>query len=122
MSQTIQQLLSPETLLHTLALFACVILTACAQILLKIGASKEGRWISGYLNYSTFAGYTVFAVVTVLGVYAMQVIELKIATAWTGATYALVAIAAAVILKERLSKRRIFGPVLIVTGIIFFHI
>ena len=104
---------------HWLALAGCVVLTACAQILLKKGA-LSGRRFFASLNPSTLSGYGLFGCVTVLSVYAFQQIELKTVTAWTATTYLLVAGLAHVVLDEPMTWSKAVGCFLVVAGGVAF--
>lgn len=122
MVESFKELFEPEVLPHTTSMLLGIVLTASAQILLKRGAVAGASLLGSLLNPFTLFGYAVFGLVTILAVYAMQAIELKIVTAWTGLTYLLVIVAARLLLQERLTRARIFGSLLIVSGIIVFHL
>ena len=104
------------------ALLACIVLTAAAQMLLKIGADPKRTFIANLLHAATITGYGIFLVVTVLTVYVMQAIEMKTVTAWVGLTYILVTAGALLFLKEKVTLKKVVGPFLIVFGFFVFHI
>lgn len=106
---------------HALALGACLLLTATSQLLLKHGASGETTARSALLNRFTLSGYALLVMVTVLAVYAMQAIELKVVTAWTALTYLMVTAGSATILGEHVNRARWLGSALIVAGIAVFQ-
>jgi uncharacterized membrane protein len=104
-----------------LALASCVLLTTTAQLLLKTGASKKGHIIHSFLNRYTVAGYGLFVLGTVSAVYAMQVIDMKVGSTWSGMSYMLVVILANLLLKESLSREKLTGCAFITLGILVFH-
>lgn len=106
---------------HWLALGACVLLTTGGQLCLKLGASRaRGDWASFFQPW-TVLGWFLFGLNTVAGVYAMQAIDLKIGSTWSAAAYPLVALMAWRLFSEPLSRRQLFGCMLITTGIAIFH-
>lgn len=105
---------------HYAALAGCVVLTVCAQLFLKRGASNNTSVLSSFLNPWTIIGCGLFCIVTILSVYAMQEVELKTVTAWISTSYLLVVILALLIYKEVLTSKKIIGCLLIVIGIITF--
>ena len=105
---------------HYAALAGSIVLTVCAQLLLKRGVSNNTSILSSFLNPWTIIGWGLFFIVTILSVYAMQEIELKTVTAWASTSYLLVVILALFIYKERLTSGKIIGCLLIVIGIITF--
>jgi drug/metabolite transporter (DMT)-like permease len=107
---------------HTVALAAGIALTACAHLLLKSGASSRRRWLDSLTHWRTVAGFFLFALVTVLNVYALQEIELRTLVAWSAATYVLVVLASRVALRESLDAGKMVGSLLIAGGIILFSL
>ena len=105
--------------------YACaglsIILTSIAQILLKIGASREKSDESIYLNIYTIGGYLTLLIVTILSVLALKGIELNI---FYATAYALnlifIAILSWKILGESLSRKKCAAILLIATGVIVF--
>jgi len=99
-----------------------IFLTSIAQILLKIGASKNKVNESVYLNRATITGYGLLLVVTVLSVLALQGIELKVFYATTYAlNFILIAILSSKYLGELLTKKKLSGILLIALGVIVFN-
>lgn len=107
---------------HYAALASCIALTAAAQIFLKLGATASRSTLVSLVNPWTICGYGLFALVTVLSVYAMQRVDLKVVTAWTGLTYIFVMVASRMVLGELLTLTRIVGIILIAAGVVIFHV
>jgi small multidrug resistance pump len=100
-----------------------ILLTSIAQVLLKVGASKNNPRKSIYLNRATISGYGILLLVTVLSVLALQGLELKVfyATAYA-LNFILVAILSWKFLGEQLSAKKIAGIMFIAFGIIIFNL
>lgn len=104
------------SLLHYTALMAAILMTVAAQILLKIGAGS----VKGSLNVITLAGLTMFGLVTVLIVFALQAISLKNVISLSALTFVAMPLAARIFLGQNLTRRGVLGSVVIVIGIIVF--
>ena len=103
---------------YYLCLFAGIVITGVAQVLMRVGSKKlVGRTSSRIPGWELFAGYALFFGVTVLNVYAFQAIPLKTMTAWSALTYVWVMFLAWAWLKEPVGLRMVGGCVLIVAGI-----
>ena len=113
---------SANSFYHYMALALCIVLTSIAQLLLKFGASNKQTVSHSFVNRSTLGGYGLLAVVTIISVYAMQVIELKVVTAWVSATYLLVVLLARTVLKEPLTIMKMVGCGLITLGGVIFSL
>jgi multidrug transporter EmrE-like cation transporter len=107
---------------HYLALAGCIAFTSTAQICLKAGARNKTRVVDSFLNRLTLVGYALFGATTVLSVYAMQTIDLKVVSTWTGMTFVLVTLLSKLILKESISRSKVIGCALIIAGIVIFHL
>jgi multidrug transporter EmrE-like cation transporter len=106
---------------HYLAMAIAILLTSFAQVLLKSGVTGKESWHRGLLSWRTVIANSMFVIVTILNVYAMQAIDLKIVSAWVSVTYVLVILLSWKVLKEKLDHIIAIGCVLIVSGIIIFN-
>jgi multidrug transporter EmrE-like cation transporter len=105
--------------------FGSVFLTGVGQTLLKIGSRKVDRnnqFISSYLNPYVIFAYGLFVIVTILSVFALKEISLKIFYSFTSLNFFLVLVFSYFILKEPVNKGQILGIGLIVLGIIVFNL
>lgn len=107
---------------HELSLAASILCTGIAQTFLKKGSSNKFSYTRNMLNINTIVGYTLFFMVTVLNVYALQKLPYKLLVAWVPLSYAIVSFFSFVFLKEKFNKNKIFGTVLILAGIAVFSI
>lgn len=95
--------------------------SAVSQILLNLSNRKEhkGR-IFEYLNPYVIGSYGILAIVLVANAYIMQFVQLKIAHALAATTYFFVMILSRIILKEKITKNKLIGNLLILLGITIF--
>lgn len=107
---------------HTAILAICLVISAAAQVLLKMGASGRHVWWQSLFDRRTLLGYGAFAFVTVAMMYAMQRLDLKFVVGSQSLIYVLVALGARLVLKERFSRRHRIGLLLIVAGVIVFNL
>jgi len=97
-----------------------VFLTAFGQILLKMGANnKTGHQ---FLNRFVISGYLTFLLTVLLSYYVMKFIPMKYFTVIMSASYVVVMVGSRVFLNEAIKRDRIFGTMLITTGILIFMI
>ena len=96
-------------------------IVAISQCILKSSANKKHRGIIWeYLNFRVIFGYGLFMISLLLNVIAYQGIPYKLGPIIASTSYIFIMILSSVILKEKITKRKILGNVLILVGIIIF--
>lgn len=107
------------SLLYILAVF----IASIAQILLKISAVKEHKnQIYEYINKYTVSAYFILFVSSLLVVIAFRKVPLKCGPVFETAGYVFVFILSRLMLNEKITRKKLTGIVIIVTGIILFNI
>ena len=108
---------------YLFVLFA-IILTGFSQILLKIGSNykKSNKFLDSYLNFATISAYFLYIIVTVLYIYAMVDIPLKIVYALGALNYLIILIFSGLILKEPITKIKVIATLIITMGVIVFNL
>ncbi len=98
-----------------------VVIAAFSQILLKTSANIEhdGFW-KQYLNWRVILGYGMLFASMLLAVWAYTGMDYKYGPAIESVGLVMVAVLSCIILKEKMTKRKIIGNVLIVAGLIVF--
>lgn len=98
-----------------------VTIAAFSQILLKTSANIEhdGFW-KQYLNWRVIVGYFMLLASMLLAVWAYSGMDYKYGPAIESIGFVLVTILSCAILKEKLTKRKVLGNILIVGGLIVF--
>ena len=95
------------------------LISAFSQILLKVAARKEYRsWIYEYLNVRVISAYFIFFLATLLTVYCYKVIPLSLGAMLEASGYVFVTVLGRIILKESVSKQKLIGMALVITGVI----
>lgn len=105
-------------------LFLAGVLTAsAAQILLKRSALREHRSeMRKYLNLNVIAGYFILFLVSLVTAFAYRGIPLKAGPVLQSSGYIFIALLSRFFLGEKLSARQWKGIMLIITGIVVFHL
>ena len=96
-------------------------LTAVSQLLLKQSANEkhESFW-KEYLNWRVILSYGMFFLVLLANTYAYTKVDMKYGAIIDTLAYVFVLILSAVVLKEKATKRKILGNLLIVLGILLY--
>jgi drug/metabolite transporter (DMT)-like permease len=103
---------------HWVALALAILMTAISQVLLKIGACRDG----GSLNLITFTGLGMFGLVTILIVFSLQGISLKMVMALNSLTFIATPLAALIFLGEQPKRMDFWSGGLIILGILIFSL
>ncbi len=95
--------------------------SALSQILLNISADKKHKnKLFEYLNPYVILSYGILFLVLVINVYCMRFVPLKNAHAVAASTYIFVLLLSRIILKEKITVKKIIGNIIIILGIIVF--
>lgn len=108
--------------LNSVLIMLCgVTIAAFSQILLKTSANQEHTtfW-KQYLNKRVIIGYLMLLVSMLFAVWAYSGMDYKYGPAIESVGMALVAILSCAILKEKMTKRRLAGTILVIIGLIVF--
>lgn len=104
-----------------LIMFAGTFFTAISQILLKQSADKTYTHpLLEYLNWRVILSYMIFAAVLLLNTYAFTKVEMKYGAVIDTCSYFFVMILSWIILKEKITKKRIIGNLLIMSGVFIY--
>ena len=107
--------------LSTIGVVVTAFASAVSQILLNVSAEKkyENR-VKEYLNPWVVLSYMILAVVLVTNIYLLGFMNLKEENAIASLTYVFVLILSRIVLKEKITLKKILGNVLIIIGILIF--
>lgn len=109
-----------------LLIMACgVFISSVSQILLKISAEKNigaKGFKAQYLNKFVIIGYLLLFIAMLIPLYVYQFIPLKYGAVIESLGYVFVMILSAVVLREKITKRKLIGNLLIVAGVIIFSL
>mgnify|MGYP003290202862 CR=1 FL=1 len=105
-----------------LALFS-VVLASFSQVMLKLGAGKNyNSKIREYLNVYVITGYGMLFVSMMITIVAYSRLSYLSVPIIEAVGYVLVPILSYFIFKEKLSKRKILGILLILAGIAIYYL
>jgi len=100
-----------------------VFISSVSQILLKKSALKERQsWLLEYLNPIVILAYGLFFSSTLITIISYKVLPLSLGPVLESSGYLFVMVLSIFFLKEKVSKNRIIGIILIVIGITIFTI
>lgn len=99
------------------------LLAAYSQVLLKRSAGeKYGHWIREYLNIKVFIGYALLASTIFLNIYAYRGVDYKLGPILACLSYVFVLIFSTIIFKEKITRNKLIGTALILSGIVVFSL
>ena len=108
---------------YFLLLIFSVFIASISQILLKISANRKyDKQIKEYLNPYVIIAYSIFCISLILTILALRGLELKNVPILESTGYIYILILSRIFLKEKITKYRIGGSLLIILGIIVFNL
>ena len=100
-----------------------VLVSSVSQILLKISAGKTyDSKIKEYLNAPVIIAYGLFFLSTVVTVLAYKYVDLSLGPVLEATGYIWVTLLGYLILKEKVSRKKLLGLVVIIVGIVVFNL
>lgn len=108
---------------YVFAFCFAVFISCCAQIILKKSSQKKyDSAIKYYLNFNVLIGYSMFIIPTLISVWAFKGIELKNAPILESIGYVYILILSKIFLKEKITKNKLIGNIIIILGIVIFNL
>lgn len=105
------------------SMFLSVIIASFSQILLKVSARKTyPSVLKEYLNPWVIVGYGMLVCSTLLTIYAYKGIAYKNGPVVESLGFVLVMLLSAGLLREKITKRKLLGNLLIIAGIVVFYL
>ncbi len=99
------------------------ILSSFSQVLLKKSAEKQTKTIwREYFNSYVISGYVLMVVCMILTVIAYRGMPFKYGAVLESLIYLYIMVLSRLFLKEKLTKRKITGNIIIVIGVIVFSL
>ena len=110
-------------IIFSLVFVVSVLISSISQVMLKTSANKSySDRIKEYLNPTVIIAYGLFFLSTLITVFAYKVVPLSLGPVLESTGYIFVAVLGVVLLKEKMSRRKLFGMILILTGIALFSL
>ena len=108
-------------ILNILLWLFSVFISSVSQTLLKISANKShSDRLHEYLNPYVIIAYGMFFLSTFLTMLAMRVVPYSFSPMIESASYIFIPLFGVLILKEKISRRRLLGIVIILIGMLIF--
>lgn len=112
-----------EINIYILFLLSSVIIASFSQVLLKKAARKKyANVIKEYLNPYVIIGYTMMICSTILTIIAYRGVEYKNGPVIEALGYILIMFLSLVFFKEKITKKKALGNILILIGIGVFYL
>ncbi len=106
---------------YMLIMFGATFFSAMSQILLKQSANKtHKKLIYEYLNWRVILSYTIFCIVLVVDTYAYTRVDMKYGAVIDTFTYVFVMVLSNLILKERFTREKLIGNLIIIAGVLVY--
>ena len=107
--------------MYMLLMFVCTFFSAISQVLLKQSANRTYKHpVLEYLNWRVLAAYSIFFSVLLINTYAYTQVEMKYGPVIDAFTYVFVLLLSVGILKEKVSRGKMIGNLIIILGIIIY--
>ena len=108
---------------YWIAMFSAVIISACSQMLLKKATTiKYDSFIREYLNVWVICGYGLMVVSTLCVIYAYRGIEYKNGAVIESIGYPLIMVLSFLLFKEKITKNKLIGNIIVILGILIFYL
>ena len=109
---------------YYLVAYGSVILVACAQLLLKKGASltQNKNFLRSFINPYSLLAYCLLVLITLCNLYALKVVQLKEMAFILALPFVLVPLLSMALFKERLTRQQLLGVLLIIVGALVFNL
>lgn len=98
-----------------------VLISSVAQCMLKVEANKSHETrLKEYLNPMVISAYAIFFLSTFLTMYALKYVPLTYSPVIEPLSYIFVPVIGVLMLREKISKRRLAGMAVMLVGIVIF--
>lgn len=102
-------------------MFLATFFSAFSQLLLKLSANeKHENSVREYLNAKVICAYLIFAGVLLLNTYAYTKVDMKYGAVIDAFTYVFVMVLSRTVLKEKFSRWKLAGNLVIIAGIVVY--
>ena len=103
---------------YMILMLICTMFSAVSQILLK--HEEHASALREYLNWHVIVAYLIFGSVLLLNTYAYTQVDLKYGPVLDTFTYVFVLLLSFGVLKEKVSKGKLIGNLIIILGVLVY--
>lgn len=108
---------------YLLLILCSVVMASFAQILLKKSANKTYKsWIFEYLNPHVICGYGIMVLGMILNVLAYRKVDYKNGPVIESLGFLFVMVLSWCFFKEKITKKKLWGNLIILLGVIIFYL
>ena len=108
---------------YWIAMFFAVIVSSASQMLLKKGATKKYESVlREYLNPWVISGYGLMVLSTLCVIYAYRGIAYKNGAIIESLGYLLIMFLSRIFFGEKITKKKLIGNLIILTGVLVFYL
>lgn len=108
---------------YLLLILCSVVMASFAQILLKKATLKKYKsWIFEYLNPYVICGYGIMVIGMVLNVLAYRKVDYKNGPVIESLGFLFVMVLSWFFFKEKITKKKLFGNLIILLGVVIFYL
>lgn len=112
-----------ELLLYIGIFLASTFVSSISQIMLKLSSKKQyNSRIEEYVNPLVITAYALFFGCTFLTMYALKVVPLSMAAILETSGYIFVTVLSRIFLQEQISRQKLMGLMVIVTGLVIYSL
>lgn len=112
-----------NTMLYVGIYLISILISVISQILLKLSANRTyPSRIREYLNPYVVVAYGLFFLATILTMIALKYVPLSMGPVLESLSYILIAVLGYLFLKERFNRKKIWGMVVILLGVVLFNL
>ncbi len=111
-----------------LALLGMVVLSTLGQVFIKKGASRlvfgkgAASLARSFFNLHVMTGSAFVAFAPLFYLYALTLVDLRVAFSFTGLNYVLVFLSGFLVFKERVTPWHVAGIMVVVAGVVVFNL
>lgn len=108
---------------YWIMMFSSVIIASFSQVFLKMSTKKKyENFIKEYVNPHVIVGYGMMLVSTILMIFSFQKLDYKNGPVIESFGYILVMLLSLIFFNEKITKRKLFGNILILLGVLIFYL
>lgn len=108
---------------YIIILLFSVFIASISQIVLKKSANKKHQTLmKEYLNIQVIVGYGLLFISTILTIFALRGLPYKSVPIIEATGYVYILILSHLFLKEKITRRKVLGNIIIILGIIIFNL
>lgn len=108
---------------YWIVLFLAVVVSSCSQMLLKKGATvKYTSVIREYLNPWVIGGYGLMVLSTLCVIFAYKGVDYKNGAIIESLGYLLIMVLSHVFFREKITKKKLIGNLIILAGVLVFYL